>query len=92
MSEKREHDIALMESVRAKQEDLFFIARPSISRTAEVERLFRAGFERAWDWWTGQEEKPAANAVEICQRCNGSGEGLYDSSVCDACHGSGEYM
>jgi len=27
---------------------------------------------------------------EICGRCNGSGEGMYDGSTCSACKGAGE--
>jgi len=26
---------------------------------------------------------------EICSRCSGSGEGMYDGSTCNKCHGSG---
>ena len=26
---------------------------------------------------------------EICSRCSGSGEGMYDGSTCYKCHGSG---
>ncbi len=26
----------------------------------------------------------------ICDRCNGSGEGMTDGSVCSTCRGSGE--
>lgn len=28
--------------------------------------------------------------VEICDSCNGSGEGMYDGSSCHACRGRGE--
>ena len=28
--------------------------------------------------------------IEICQNCNGSGEGRYDGTKCDSCGGSGE--
>lgn len=26
---------------------------------------------------------------EICSRCSGSGEGMWDGSTCTSCHGSG---
>lgn len=26
---------------------------------------------------------------EICSRCSGSGEGMWDGSTCSKCHGSG---
>lgn len=26
---------------------------------------------------------------EICSRCSGSGEGMWDGSCCTLCHGSG---
>ena len=29
---------------------------------------------------------------EICDRCNGSGEGMYDGSTCGYCHGTGEIL
>jgi hypothetical protein len=30
------------------------------------------------------------DGYEICHRCNGSGEGMYDGSTCGYCKGTGE--
>jgi hypothetical protein len=30
------------------------------------------------------------DGYEICHRCNGSGEGMYDGSTCGFCKGTGE--
>ena len=53
------------------------------------------------DWSVKTQEEPKMNehieehdddedGYEICHRCNGSGEGMYDGSRCGFCHGTGE--
>ena len=34
-------------------------------------------------------EDPEDDEPEICQYCNGSGEGMYDGTRCSHCHGNG---
>lgn len=57
-----------------------------------------------WDRIFGKKDTPMMNehddneyieededdGYEICHRCNGSGEGMYDGSTCGYCKGTGE--
>jgi hypothetical protein len=60
--------------------DLIFGAKaPMSSPTA-------AGLTKEQD----MNEHDEDDGYEICHRCNGSGEGMYDGSVCGFCKGTGE--
>ena len=43
-----ELEIAKFESARNKSLDDYFSARPEATRTRELEKMFEAGFHRAW--------------------------------------------
>lgn len=51
-----------------------------------------------WDLIFGKSKKDTTmnehddedDGYEICHRCSGSGEGMYDGSVCGFCKGTGE--
>lgn len=60
------------------------------SRRNEDNEAYRNNFDNIFRKKPMIDEDYIEDEPEICPRCNGSGEGMYDGSRCGYCKGTGE--
>ena len=56
------------------------------------ERLVKRLHAARLEFYAKLDKAAIRSFARMCERCNGSGEGVADESVCTTCHGAGEYV